>query len=129
MERIVCCCIKCANVKLKLHALNQVATRVNMRDVHISIDDLAAKTLCPPVNGQPSMKCLKRECTLCGVDAVQQRFLPVIQDLPVKFDEWKMTAQEITVRLRSKDAAGKIEKKTVRITSTGTISNVTDVIC
>ncbi len=74
------------------------------------------------LNGhEVSMKCLKRECRQCGVDAIQKFYLPVDQtekpadhdgNTGVVYDEWKTTSHVITVK--SKGVAGNLEKRTVK---------------
>lgn len=115
------------------HSTSYVVTTMKMPDLRLKhIDDLAAKTICPPVNGQVKMSCLKRDCGHCGVDTVEQHYLPLVQALNhsccMKFDEWKTVTEEITVKSKgeSGDRHTKRVKRLKRVTNVAV--NVEEVI-
>lgn len=132
LERIVCCYIRCENVKLKVQALNQAVVRMQVNDLRVKKpDDLSAKTMCPPINGQLSLKCIQRKCTHCSVDAIRKHYLPLMQKdhnrvTVHKFDQW----QNVSVEVIGKDLEGNHVKKQVKRLKrvTHNVDNVSQIV-
>ena len=121
LERVVCCCIKCENVKLKTKALNTNASVMKVNIQTKNMDDLTKLTICPPKeNDKVSMKCLNRECRECSTDAVKQHYQPLVNahqkdeqtGTHVTFNEWRSVKEEYEVRSKGKEKEAK-QKKTV----------------
>ncbi|XP_014674975.1 PREDICTED: uncharacterized protein LOC106815062 [Priapulus caudatus] len=70
LERVVCCCQRCENVKLKVKAMNSSVSSNGCRDLRIEAEDLSAIsdiTLCHDDNRTlPKANCLDRQCTSCS---------------------------------------------------------------
>ncbi|KAK7099806.1 uncharacterized protein [Littorina saxatilis] len=75
-----CCCEYCANVDLKIAAVNSFLAKKDQRQLFLgpSKYDLANITICnAAVNVK---KCIDRKCRQCGVAAVRERLQPVLDD-------------------------------------------------
>ena len=100
MERIVCCCTRCENIKLKLKSLNSLITKsftddpttakaLKLENEH----QLSNLTVCPCPKGEcyPNQACLDRTCNLCGTSQILTRYRPLqdkCDDIEVNYNFW-----------------------------------------
>ena len=87
-----CLCEYCANVDLKLQAIDRHSTP----DLHISDRYRASRiTLCPKQAEREYLKaCLDRKCCFCGTGKLQHHFQPLLEDpdqcsKPVSWFQWE----------------------------------------
>ena len=74
-ERIVCCCVKCENIKLKVEAINHMAIARREKPVCSDERSLSDLTLC--AEKQPP--CLERKCDMCGVKSVSNALQSLLE--------------------------------------------------
>ncbi|XP_064619490.1 uncharacterized protein LOC135482935, partial [Lineus longissimus] len=130
LERVVCCCQKCQNIKLKIRALNQAATATGHREAKIQEDDLAQIskiTLCKESDSnRPAAKCINRECTVCGVKKISEHFREM------KTNNGNKTVKyEIWLRVKkTKDVKGVKKEITVTepVTKEATVGELIDLL-
>ena len=91
-ERIVCCCIKCENLKLLTSALNNTLPPNNRlpRDEV----ELCNMTMCTAKGRFPSKACIESRCLECGDDQIGDRLKDVLGDdvkalEVVPYKEWR----------------------------------------
>lgn len=107
MERIVCCCIKCQNIKLKVQAINRTAKWLNKPNLQLPLDEpeISSFTMCETENRLPDPKCIDRKCDLCGPDKVAVHLQPLLDnnsDETTRTDEWRRVQKTKTVRGQEK---------------------------
>ncbi|XP_064653111.1 uncharacterized protein LOC135503466 [Lineus longissimus] len=130
LERVVCCCQKCQNIKLKIRALNQAATATGHREAKIQEDDLAQIskiTLCKESDSnRPAAKCINRECTVCGIKKISEHFREM------KTNNGNKTVKyEIWLRVKkTKDVKGVKKEITVTepVTKEATVGELIDLL-
>ena len=98
-ERIICCCIKCENVKLLLCGINQVLN-VKLPADECSLSDM---TLCPKKGDYAPKACIDRQCSTCGVDKISEFLQDAMTDevtsqKMVQFSEWKTIEKTVTTK-------------------------------
>jgi hypothetical protein len=104
IERSVCCCMKCENIKLKLKVLNaQVSTLSTDKDLRIStVHDLSKMTLCSYKELVfPGRECVDRSCDSCGTKKLTDWYAPLENhngDVQITCDEWKIVKVERLIK-------------------------------
>lgn len=93
-ERIVCCCIKCENIKNTIKSLNELTKRVGLGGLRVDNErELSDLTLCAYQNKQfPAKDCIDRKCKTCGVTKLNEYYKPLLDKAStneVKINKWK----------------------------------------
>ncbi len=99
--RRICVCIKCYNLEQKVTALNKMASKSSMPELKCDLHTLSKETICPyESTGTPSVSCLNRKCTQCGIEKIQQKYRPLTaintirREPRVKYYQWE-NAKEV----------------------------------
>ena len=91
-----CLCEYCANVDLKLEAIQRFAASRRLQDItYTDRYDLSRSTLCPRgENGEYKMACLERRCGDCGTSAIDNKLRPLLETdtEQVTFFKWENVA-------------------------------------
>lgn len=120
VERIVCCCQKCENLKLKLRALNIKATTSHLANLRIAtIRELSDKTLCPYHDGEfPAKSCTDRTCQNCGTHCLLDWYAPLTDqegETEVTYDAWRLVQEERLVKKAGHSEPIKVTRKHLRL--------------
>lgn len=98
MERQVCCCKKCENVKLKIKAINKLAKQSSLNIEINGKNGASDDTLCSYDTNFPARKCLDRKCENCGTHLIATKCAPLIEKIgkqhQTTYDEWQQVKHE-----------------------------------
>ena len=89
-----CLCEYCANVDLKLKAINTVSASVGVKCGDL-IDRYHAsdKTICKQTGLDPMISCIDRKCGKCGTSLLMQYLDPLLQNCSSKMTTWQRWGQ------------------------------------
>ena len=104
-ERIVCCCVKCENVKLSLNALNTACTRIERSDLRLGSErECSDLTVCN-YETFPAEQCLQRTCNDCGTRNISTHYKCLVNkigDEEIKTSKWKYVKETKLVKNNEK---------------------------
>ena len=94
-SRIVCLCVKCHNVKLKVETLIR-------SNVTVTTSEILKKITCPS-EILPARKCLDEKCASCGPAETRQRFSEFEnEEGTITWDHWEYVNVEVKGVARNK---------------------------
>lgn len=92
-----CLCELCANVDLKIKALNQLAEKKGCMKIKDKYEAIAL-TMCQKAGRFHPYHCIRRECRECGVNNIISYFQPLAekcQDVVVRYTKWERVRKEL----------------------------------
>jgi hypothetical protein len=110
LERIVCCCQKCENIKLKIDCLNRKVDDSGMKALRVDCDPAAISqiSLCHSTTEIAHADCLNRGCKSCGIQLIDQHYAPLVGEFGqdcVKYEEWEKTKKTMKVKGKDKEVS------------------------
>lgn len=120
LERSVCCCIKCENMKLKLKVLKQAKCNINTSNLYIDdIHMLSKKTLCPYNDPDcPDKRCVDRACPNCEAAQLVNSYSPILAaegDSEITYDQWKVIEEIKPMKVKGQKETVKKKFKALRL--------------
>ena len=122
--RRVCVCIKDYNIEQRVDAMNKAASDNQMPNLRSTVHDLSKETICQcESNGTPARACVDRECSSCGIQAINRKYEPLIEaagNYEAKYHQWEQHNENYT------DKHGKTRKtkKWKQVNKTSTLKHL-----